>query len=276
MAAEPNSSVDQVFDVLDVLSASAEPIGVAQLARTLDVSTSTAHRVLATLQEAGYVARDTTGAKYQLGLGAQELTHAFLRRFPIRNASQPHLRRLAAATGDTVALIGRVGWYGVRMAGIEGWREIHVTPRLGQTTLLEDTPGGRAILAFLDGGIRDGYLRWRTGGGRPNAAIRAVRAEADETRARGYAIGRFDDGRTDVAVPVRDGAGRVVASLAVEPASTDGGARAERTRIAKARAAAADLEALLLERPELGADPFAHLSPDQLDPGFDVRSLDHG
>jgi DNA-binding IclR family transcriptional regulator len=269
MSAATNSSVDQVFDVLALLSASDGPIGVAQLARTLDVPTSTAHRVLITLQEAGYVARDTTGTKYQLGLGAQELTHALLRRFPLQTASQPYLRKLAAATGDTVVLTGRIGWYGVRMASTEGWREIHAAPRLGQTSLLEETPGGRAILAFLDAPARDRYLRWRAGGSRLSAALRTVREEADANRARGHVQEAHPDGRCDIAFPLRDGGGRVIASIAIEAAEPDGGARGDRRRIARAEALAGEVETLLRARPELAADPFAHLSPDELDPGFE-------
>jgi IclR family transcriptional regulator, acetate operon repressor len=265
-----NSSVDQVFDVLAVLSASQEPIGVAQLARTLNVPTSTAHRVLATLQEAGYVARDTTGTKYQLGLGAQELTHALLRRFPLQTASQPFLRRLAAATGDTVVLTCRVGWYGVRMAGTEGWREIHSAPRLGQTTPLHGTPGGRAILAFLDEATREGYLRWRAGGKRATAAVRAIRADVEVIREHGHVLDHGAEGRSDIALPLLDGAGEVAASIAIEAAEPDGGARAERTRISRARAVAAELEALLNERPELAIDPFEHLPSQELDPGFEI------
>jgi DNA-binding IclR family transcriptional regulator len=270
MSATPNSSVDQVFDVLSVLSATDQPVGVAQLARTLDVPTSTAHRVLITLLEAGYVVRDTTGSKYQLGLGAQELTHALLRRFPVQAASQSFLRRLVAETGDTVVLTGRVGWYGVRVAGVEGWREIHAAPRLGQTALLEDAPGGRAILAFLDDTFLDAYLRWR-GRGRATAAVRAIREDVQAIRDEGHVIDRHDDGRVDIAVPVR-ARERAVAAIAIEAAEHEGSVRADRTRVSRAGAVAADLEKLLRDRPELAIDPFAHLSPAELSPGFDVAA----
>ena len=267
MSTTTNSSVDQVFDVLAALSASEEATGVAQLARALDVPTSTAHRVLATLEEAGYVARDTTGTKYQLGLGAQELTHALLRRFPIQAASPAFLRRLSGDTGETVVLCCRIGFYAVRAASMEGWREVHAAPRLGQTSRLEDTAGGRAILAALDDALLERYVRWRGGGKR---VATAIAEDVAAVRAAGYALDRHDDGRSDIALPLRDGDGRVVASIAIEAAAPEGGARGERTRIARARAVAGELETLLHERPELAADPFAHLPPEQLDPGFDV------
>jgi IclR family transcriptional regulator, KDG regulon repressor len=272
MTTDTNTSVHQVFDVLDVLSSIDAPVGVSQLARRLGVPTSTAHRVLATLNEAGYAARDTTGTEYQLGLGAQELTHALIRRFPIQLASQPLLRPLASDTGDTVVLTCRVGWYGVRMAAIEGWREIHTAPRLGQATLLERTAGGRSILAFLDDAMRSDYVRWRAGGKRPNAALRAVRADLAAVAREGKVLDRQDDGRTDIALPVRDPGGRIIASIAVESAEPDTGARAERSRVARVQAVVGELETLVRREPNLAADPFAHLAPADLDPGIDPGS----
>jgi DNA-binding IclR family transcriptional regulator len=268
-----NSSVDQVFDVLAVLSASEEPTGVAQLARTLDVPTSTAHRVLITLLEAGYVARDTTGSKYELGQAAHELTHALLRRFPIEHAAWPFLRRLAAETGNTALLTCRIGWHGVRLAGVEGWREIHAAPQLGRTSRLEDAPGGLTLLAFVDDEVREGYLRWRNAGGRPTAATRALRSRVAAIRSEGHLLDVHADDRADIAFPVRDSDGRAVAAIAIEAMEPEAGSRERKTRAARVRALAAELELILAEQPELAADPFAHLAPDELAPGFDAAQL---
>lgn len=268
MSAETSSSVDQAFDVLALLSEQDDSIGVAQLARRLGLPTSTAHRVLATLEDAGYVARDTTGAKYQLGLGAQELTHALLRRFPVRAASQPLLGRLAVETGETTVLGARVGFYYVRVASAEGTRDIHAAPRLGQTSLLEQTTGGRVILAFLDPDLRRRYLSWRAGRGLRSGAARALRSELDEIRRQGYALKRFDS-RCELALPVCDERGRVVASVAVEAAAAEAGARADRARLARARAAVREIDGLLREQPALARDPFGHIAPEELNPGFD-------
>lgn len=267
MSATANSSVDQVFDVLALISASQEPIGVAQLARTLEVPTSTAHRVLATLEEAGYVTRDTTGTKYQLGLGAQELAHALLRRFPLQATSQPYLHRLAAATGETTVLCGRVGFYRVRLASAEGTSDVHAAPRLGQTARLGDTPGGRAILAF-DDELRDAYLRW-LGGGRASAAARALARDLDRIRKAGCVTDAYADGRANLAMPLCGPDGRAFASIAVEAAESAGGERAQRGRLARLRATVEELQELVRERPELASDPFAHIPPDELSPGFE-------
>jgi DNA-binding IclR family transcriptional regulator len=223
--------------------------------------------VLATLEEAGYVTRDTTGTKYQLGLGAQELAHALLRRFPLQAVSQPSLHRLAAATGETVVLCGRVGFYRVRLASAEGTSDVHAAPRLGQTARLGDTSGGRAILAF-DDELRVAYLRW-LGGGRANAATRALARALDAIRKAGCVVETYEDGRANFAVPLCGPDGRAFASIAVEAAESSGGERVQRARLARLRETVEELQALVREQPELATDPFAHIPPEELSPGFE-------
>jgi DNA-binding IclR family transcriptional regulator len=267
MSPATNSSVDQVFDVLSLLSGSVEPTGVAQLARAIGVPTSTAHRVLATLEEAGYVERDTTGTKYQLGLGAHELAHALLRRFPLQAASVPILRRLASATGETAVLNQRVGFYVVRVACAEGTSEVRAAPRLGQARQLEDTPGGRAMLATLDDALQTRYVRWRAGGGPRTASARALRAELDTAGEDGYVLEAHEDGSADLSVALRGSDAQATGSITVE-AYELGGARAAKARLVRLRASVQELEALLRERPELAFDPFGHVEPEELSPGF--------
>jgi DNA-binding IclR family transcriptional regulator len=268
MTATPHSSVDQVFDVLEVLSASADPTGVAQLARALNVPTSTAHRVLATIETAGYATRDTTGTRYQLGLGAQELTHALLRRFPLQAVCQPSLRGLAVATGETTVLTCRIGWYGLRVASVEGWREIHAAPRLAETSRLDATAGGRALLGFVDDQELSRFLKWSAASRRQATAIRA---EVASIRERGYVLDEATHGRSDLALPVRAGDMRVVAAVTVEASAPGGGARAERQRYSQAAAVVKEIEDALLD-PALSIDPFGHLDPDDLDPGSSVTA----
>jgi len=256
--------------VLEVLSRSDEPVGVAQLARLLSVPTSNAHRVLLTLYRADYAARDTTGTKYELGVAAQELVHAFLRRFPIQAPSQPMLRRLAAETGDTVVLTSRVGWYAVRIAGIEGSHEIHHAPRLGQSALLEATPGGLCILAFMDPALLGRYVRWR-GDELTSDGIRQLNETLDSARERGYVLQAHRDGRADIAMPVRNTNRDVVSAIVIEAVDPEGGARAERHLVSRMRVTVKELEDLLSQRAELAIDPFAHVEPEDLVsvPGLD-------
>ena len=262
MSAQPNSSVDQIFDALGVMARSARAIGVVELARDLDLPTSTAHRLLVTLQDAGLAERDSTGAKYELGFGANALVHGLFHQYPLSRAALDHLYRLAEEVGETTAIDVRVGWLSVRMAGAEGWREIHAGTRLGETRALADSASGLAILGFLPDESVERYIDWEGGGERTPARTRALRRALEEVRQSGYAhhVGSNGSG-AQLGYPVRVH-GEAVAAIsvhgngpAVSPSASD------RKR---ARTVVGDLERLLGRDPSLARDPFAHLDPNEL------------
>jgi IclR family transcriptional regulator, KDG regulon repressor len=260
----PNTSVDQIFDALHLLGGTPDPVGVADLARALDLPMTTAHRLLVTLYDAGFAERDTTGAKYELGSRAHELVHGLFGHYGIRQASLVFLTELIHRTGETATLDVRVGWLTVRMAGFEGWREIHAAPRIGRTRPLGDTASGRAILAFLDEAEIEGYLAWE---GDRSSAPRAAELTAaiDAARDNGFAQMPGDDaGSPELAFPVRHG-GVAIAAVAVNGMSSlVAGDQRPDGRLRECGEVVGQLERLLTERPQLAVDPFAHLDHDAL------------
>jgi DNA-binding IclR family transcriptional regulator len=259
MPPQTNTSVDQIFDALNVLGATPDPVGVAELARTLGLPTSTAHRLLVTLQDAGFAERDTTGSKYELGVRAHQLVHGLFRQYGLASVGEPFIRRLVAATGETVTLDVRVGWYAVRMAGLEGSREIHAAPRIGRTERLGDSVAGRAILATLDDADVARYHRW-SGASLADLAevVRAVR-EAGHAH---EALAGMES--AELALPVRRD-GRAVAALSIEGTGPAVAPEPRASDLKRIRRVVADLETLVAREPELARDPFAHVDPDELE-----------
>jgi DNA-binding IclR family transcriptional regulator len=89
---------------LTLLTAVAEVGGsLTQLARTADLSPSTASRLLATLAGQGLVRRDEHG-HYHAGARLRALAAASLRQDPLHELAGPHLSALAAETRETANL----------------------------------------------------------------------------------------------------------------------------------------------------------------------------
>jgi DNA-binding IclR family transcriptional regulator len=263
VATIPNTSVDQSFAALYLLSGTAEPIGVADLARRLGLPITTAHRLLVTLHDAGFAARDTTGAKYELGPRAYELVHGLFAHYGIRDAALPFLAQLTRHTGETTALDVRVGWLTIRIAGYEGGREIHAGTLIGRSRHLADTSAGLAILASLDDGTIDRYLAWEAGR-RPDQAPEQLLTAIATARSTGFAR-RADngdgyelsfsvnhEGRALAAVTL-NGTGPLVASD--QPPADE---------LTYCRKVISGLEELIAEQPPLARDPFADLGPEVL------------
>src|SRR4051794_33139024 len=89
---------------LTLLSAVAQGGGtLSQLARTAELSPSTASRLLGPLAAQEFVRRDEHG-RYHAGSRLRQLAAASLRQDPLHELAGPHLAALAAETGETANL----------------------------------------------------------------------------------------------------------------------------------------------------------------------------
>jgi DNA-binding IclR family transcriptional regulator len=145
-----NSSALHVFQVLRVLSRAREPLGVAEIARRVGLSPSTAHRALITLEEARYLKRAPYSSRFMPGPMTQSLARSLFRHFKLRKDGHPILQELTRTSGATVSLAVRVGWYAMRILVVSPRNLIFAQHRLGETRPLHETVEGRAILAEID------------------------------------------------------------------------------------------------------------------------------
>jgi len=95
-------ALERAIAVLRCFEGDAE-LGVAQVARQLALSGSTAHRLLRTLCRGGLVAQDTTSGRYRLGPRMATLGAAASERLGYDSA-RPQLERLVAETGESFTL----------------------------------------------------------------------------------------------------------------------------------------------------------------------------
>jgi IclR family acetate operon transcriptional repressor len=237
-----NSSAIHVFEVLRFVARTEEPLGVSEISRRLGLPASTVYRALITLEESDYLVRHQNMPRYELGQMPQLLNRALVHRFKLHAASRPHLRALAEMTGETASLTVRLGWYGLRLAGVYGSHDIYHRDRLGEVMPLHQGAAGQGILAFL--------------GDEEQAAYRAFAArsgfEGDCDAAKG-GIARTAFG---MAVPVRNPAGEVLASIAISAADAKFEADCREARDALEAEIAADSESF--------RSPFAHIPADDI------------
>lgn len=250
-----NSSALHVFEVLRLVAGTDEPLGVSEISRRVGLPASTVYRALITLEESGYLARHQNMPRYELGQMPQLLNRALVHRFRLHAASRPHLHRLAARTGETTSLIVRLGWYGLRLAGVYGSHDIYHRERLGEVMPLHAGVGGVGILAFLGDAAIDAY---RTFAVRVGIAVDAPRLNAALRGAHSEGLVRDVDG-AGVALPVRKPTGDVLASITI---SADLAAAAgQEAALLDVRNA---LEAEIARDPAGFASPFAHIPHDEI------------
>ncbi len=144
----PIESVDNALKVL-LLLGERPSVRLTDVSQYLGVASSTAHRLLATLQFRGYVRQDSATRGYVPGPTLDGLAMGVLRRLDVRTRARPVLEKLNADLQETVHL-GRLEGADVHFIdSIESSRALRVGGRLGRSIPAHCTSNGKALLAGL-------------------------------------------------------------------------------------------------------------------------------
>ena len=262
-----NTSSLHVFDLLRLLARAEGAMGVSEISRAMQLSPSTVHRALATLEAAEYVRRADNATKYAIGLMPQFLGRAMLNRYPLRTAAAGILRELSKHASATTSLSVRLGWYALRINVVHGATDIYHRNRMGEVELLHQQVSGLALLAGLSSEMLQRYRRFvrqldPAAAGLINRT--AFTRDLARSDAEGWLVRTQSDGSDPrLAMSVRHD-GQTIASLALVGAVLEvdkSGAPAPAPTWLAARDA---LEAEIAARPELALDPYAHQDADTI------------
>lgn len=210
-------SIERAAAILRLLGSTDRPLGLGEIAAALDLARPTAHGIVRTLRDVGFVGQEAS-SRYVLGGALRELGRGGWDRHDLRALSMNWADSLAGSTGLAVHL-------GVADAG--ALRLVHHvfrpdgSPqriRTGEEQPLHATALGKCLLAFAPVATpppRDLVLTRYTG--RTCVAVAALEAHLATARRRGWAgdTGEFEPGVGGAAAPLRTGGGLVAGALGV-------------------------------------------------------------
>lgn len=216
-------AIGRAFAVLHLFRDRGTDLGVMQIARELDLSLSTTHRIVRGLVAEGYLAQNADSERYYLGTGALLLGRAAYRDFNL-DVVHPVLDRLARQTGESVNLGVLDGDAAVVVERVESSQPLRFTQPPGARVPLHASSMGKTLLAFnedLRGRMlesHDAFERF-TPKSHPDAA--SLRVDLAAVRKRGWSTDDEEQmaGVRCVGAPVRDTAGLVRAAIAVQAPS---------------------------------------------------------
>lgn len=143
-----SDSPDAIGKVVAVVEALATESKVSRIARTTGLATSTVHRILQSLVQAGWAHEDQEHG-YMLGPRLLAITARADDATFLAKIATPYLRELRDTTGDTVHLAMRRGDEMVYVVKLDGRKAYHMRSRVGLTVPLHCTAVGKAILAAV-------------------------------------------------------------------------------------------------------------------------------
>jgi DNA-binding IclR family transcriptional regulator len=215
-------SVVRASRIVGVLLRSSQGERVADVARELGLTKSTTHRILRTLESEGVVRRDPEGGRYALDLaslvGAPGLVSGVA---SLEATIQNSLDELAQSTGATAVLTFPDQTRRNVVAGVYALspEPVRLNPSALPAVPAHAIAPGKCCLAAMS----DEELTELLGEKLPRVtrftitSLEALAKQLAQVRRRGYAICEQEAmvGICGLAVPVRDRAGAVVASLAL-------------------------------------------------------------
>ncbi|MEU4726307.1 IclR family transcriptional regulator [Nonomuraea dietziae] len=213
-----SGSLERALDALELL-AEGRHTTLAGLARRLGASRATVHRLLAVLQERGYVRHVPETHEYRLGPALTDLV-ARSDAGSLVSLAEPAMAALSTLTGETINLAvlrrGRIVWADT----VDAVHAIRLTTTLGERVPPHATAIGKAILAALPKSEWEALL-----GPEPytrlTEATRTTLAtlcpDIEAARADGYALDQEESelGGVCLAAAVLGRAGRPVGAISV-------------------------------------------------------------
>jgi len=194
-------------------------LGVSELSRRVGLHKSTVSRILATLQDEGFVGQNAVTGKYRLGVGLIGLAGVALGRVDVRAAAYHHLDGLVEHTQESAGVSILDGGESINVLSKPSPRPIHYAIWIGRRLPLHCTASGKVLLAGQPPADRARLLPLPL---RRHTAATLVTAEAlaqelARVQAQGYALAleEYEEGYNAVAAPIRDHEGHVVGALSV-------------------------------------------------------------
>jgi len=216
-------SVLAALDVLDCF-ATAEELGVTDVARRLGVAKSTAHRLLSALCARGLAERLPGTGHYRLGLHLWELGQLVQDRVPLRHVALPILEEVRLRTRQTTHLSIADG---VDVVFVERLPSLSGIPLLGERRRrvpLHTTSAGKVLAAF-----NPAVARSRAEAGFPMLTDRTIGSAQGweeclaDVRRRGSAVSDSENlrGLASIAAPIIDTSGAAVAAVSIAGPTAD-------------------------------------------------------
>ncbi len=210
-------AVERALQIMECFDDEHPERGISDIAQAVGLHKATAHRIVTTLVNYGYLERVEDGQKYRLGLELPNLGYKVLRRMDLRREAVPFMKQLAAEWDETCDLSifdqGQVFYIEI----VRGTRALTISAAVGQRLPVHATASGKLFLAYLPEKQLNDIL------GKPLQAFTektvtspdGLRKQIEEIRRQGYAVDyeEFEHGVCAVAAPIFNRSGNVIAAI---------------------------------------------------------------
>ncbi len=220
MQTDKAQTLHRVIAILDCFTLERPALGVREVARMVQLSSSTTGRLMASLKSLGLLSQNPLNHTYSLGSRVLIWAGVYTGTLDIRITALPAIEELHNATRETISLYILENNERVCVERMESPENVRIIARLGRRLPLYAGSAGKVFLAFLPEKRREDIIKAvplvpLT----PNTITdpAALRKELDVIRQQGYAIsrGEWTQDASGVAAPIFDQTGEIIAALTI-------------------------------------------------------------
>lgn len=209
-------SLERGLAVIQAFSNEKSRLTLSEVARETNLTRAAARRFLITLEHLGYITSDDRW--FSLRPSILKLGYSYISSFSVANLAQRHLEILSEQTHESCSASVLDGDDVVYVARASTNRIMSINLSVGARLPAYCTSMGRVALAALNEDQLEAYLATIDMQPLTNKTITTVselREEVERVREQGWSLldQELEQGVRSIAVPVRDGSGRVVASI---------------------------------------------------------------
>lgn len=212
-------SVGKAIDVLFSFNRERPSLTAEEIARELGFPRSTVYRLIATLRGKGVIQQKPGSDAYMLGSRLLQVGDVIRLSLDLRRTALPFMQLLVRLSRETVVLVVPTDTQATYLEMIESPEPMRVIPSDGMSFPLHCGSTRRILLAYMNEGYREQYLRGRLRRYTPATIIDKadLRRDLAQILKQGYAVSNQEiyAGARSLAAPVRDANDRVIASVGI-------------------------------------------------------------
>ncbi|MFC0333959.1 IclR family transcriptional regulator [Paenibacillus sepulcri] len=207
-------AVERALDILLCFTTKSE-WPMTEIADSVGLHKSTVHRMLATLEDKGFVIRDPASERYRLGLRIWELSANMSGTDDPAVLGLAEMERLRNMLGETISLYLRDGNERIRIQAVQSSQAVRRVAPVGVRLPLYVGASSKVLIAFEEPQKQEELLHDESWPAYFDKA--QFRKQIEEIRGLGYAtsVEEREQGAAAVSSPIFNRAGKLVAALSV-------------------------------------------------------------
>lgn len=195
-------------------------MSVTEIGKALDMPVQSAHRLLSSLAEHGFVTQNPKTKRYKLGLSIMKYGFLMWDSLMLRTVARPFMEELSRLTKETVYLSVRENAEGIYIDSVDSPQILKISEPIGLRLPLFIGASNRVILAFLNPALQKSLMdsfNWDEIPSLKPLTREYIERELEQIRQKGYAVtsGEATEGTTGIGAPIFSYENTVIGSINV-------------------------------------------------------------